>query len=71
MSATLFTYLCEALRADLGIAVRDDNPKSLRQKLYAVQRKDPTFAELQFIISPDGDELWITKGVKWQGKRND
>jgi len=68
-----FTLLCEALRSKSGIAVPDSNPKALRQRLYAEQRKDATFAELQFILSPtnpDG-ELWITKGVNWHGKKND
>jgi hypothetical protein len=64
--------LCEALRAKHGIAVSDPNPLALRQRLYAEQRRDSTFAELQFILSPTRpkSELWITKGVNWHGKRD-
>ena len=66
----LFTYLYEALRQPHGIAVKDKNPSALRQKLYGARSNNPEFKELQFIISPSGDELWITKGVNWHGKRD-
>jgi hypothetical protein len=63
-------YLYEALRSERGIAIRDPYPVALRTKLYGAKSNRPEFAELQFIVSPDGEELWITKGVKWQGKRD-
>lgn len=69
----LLHILFEAVRASVGIVVSSDNPKGLRQKLYGVQKTDDDFRELQFILSPfnPDTELWITKNVKWQAKRDE
>jgi hypothetical protein len=69
----LLSFLFEALRAEHGIVIADSHPISLRQRLYAAQRSDPQFKELQFIVSPTNPngELWVTKNQKWQAKRNE
>lgn len=57
------SILFAALASDLGLKVSTSSPDQLRQKLYAVRKNDPSFADLSFVISPanpDG-ELWIVK----------
>lgn len=67
----LLSFLFEALKSEHGVVIGDSHPITLRQRLYSVQRTDPQFKELQFIISPTNPngELWITKNQKWQAKR--
>jgi hypothetical protein len=59
----LIGLLMKAAGSQIGIAVSTNDPDRLRQKLYALKKTDPTFANLSLIISkqnPD-KELFIAK----------
>lgn len=65
LKAKLETILGEALDASLGIAVKTNDPKRLRQRLYLMQHKSrraglTTYAGLLFYIASP-EELWIIK----------
>lgn len=56
----LTTLLYEAVNSPLGTVVETPDPEFLRQKLYAVRKQSPDFANLSFVISPlNGKDLWI------------
>lgn len=55
--------LIKALASPLGIVVQTNNSDSLRQKLYAIKRKDPAYAGLSFLLPANNPEqtLFIIK----------
>lgn len=59
----LENLMFSALNSPLGVEVESNKPEQLRQKLYAIRKKQPAFEELAFLISPTKPEthLWIVK----------
>ena len=57
-----FAYLLhQALEAEIGVKVSTDNPKLLRQRLYAVRKANFIFTDLAFVIPATPNEVWIMK----------
>ena len=63
MQFPLIDILYKALRAEIGIVVRTNDPERLRQKLYAARKEDEDLASLRITISRTSpeNELWIVK----------
>ena len=60
----LESLLFSALSSPLGTEVQTSDPSLLRQKLYAVRRKDmESFESLSFVIPPVNSvsTLWIVR----------
>jgi len=56
----LTELLYDALRTPLGTVIETEDAERLRQKLYAIRRRNEEFAPLAFVISPiNGMDLWI------------
>lgn len=57
------SLLFSALSSPLGIEVSTSDPNALRQKLYAVRKKDSAFLPLSFVIPPSNPSstLWIVR----------
>lgn len=55
-----------ALSSPHGIVVLADDPVSTKQRLYRLQRQDPTLEGLSFRTSPDRpeSEIWIVKNAE-------
>ena len=55
-------YFHRALKEEIGVALRTDNKRGLKAKLYAVREAagDPALDEI-IIFDPDGDEIWLCK----------
>ena len=55
--------LWAALRSAHGIVLPTNDAKRLREKIYAVKRGNPAFADLTIRLSPADPttEVWITK----------
>lgn len=62
----LLTLMYDALASEFGIILRSDNPTKLRERLYPMRKKDPSFEELSFVLSPTNPEtdLWIIRRVR-------
>lgn len=57
----LEALLFQALASDNGIEVATTNPQLLRNKLYAVRKKDLNFSCLAFVVPAQKNTLLIIK----------
>lgn len=52
--------LYDAARSRFGLVIETNDAERLRQRLYAIRKENPDFANLAFVISPfNGSDLWV------------
>lgn len=56
-----YGLLATADESPSGIAVSTNNPKLVRNKLYAIRRETGLYLNISFVIPPEPDTLWLVK----------
>lgn len=56
----IMELLYDASREEIGLVVETSDPERLRQRMYALRKRDDDLANLSFVISPmNPSDLWI------------
>lgn len=63
-TSPLLAFLWQAYHAEYGLSIHDQNPATLRQKLYPLRKTNQKLTTLSLILPPQQYTLWIVHASK-------